>query len=163
MPAPIAPWMSASEALTIWMLRTAMKAPSVEPMTAIHILSEPAVLAASSAGAREIDGAAAGSRLRALAGAVMAARSMAEMLEQSVADGAWRMIGRFPRQFLRSGAALGQPRGFLGQPRGFGVDGRLDRHAGAQQTVQLRVIDRDFHRNALDDLGEIAGGVVGRQ
>src|SRR5258706_7305060 len=39
MPAPIAPWMSASDALTIWMLSTAMKAPSVEPPTAIHIFN----------------------------------------------------------------------------------------------------------------------------
>ena len=42
MPAPIAPWMSASEALTIWMLSTAMKAPSVAPMTAIQVLAETA-------------------------------------------------------------------------------------------------------------------------
>ena len=40
MPAPIAPWMSASEALTIWMLSTAMKAPSVAPNTAIQVLAE---------------------------------------------------------------------------------------------------------------------------
>src|ERR1700738_22389 len=40
MPAPIAPWISASEALTIWMLSTAMKAPSVAPMTAIQVLAE---------------------------------------------------------------------------------------------------------------------------
>ena len=40
MPAPIAPWMSASEALTIWMLSTAMKAPSVAPITAIQVLAE---------------------------------------------------------------------------------------------------------------------------
>ena len=40
MPAPIAPWMSASEALTIWMFSTAMNAPRVEPMTAIQVLSE---------------------------------------------------------------------------------------------------------------------------
>jgi len=37
MPAPIAPWMSASDALTIWMLSTAMKAPSVAPPTAIQV------------------------------------------------------------------------------------------------------------------------------
>src|SRR5262249_14485156 len=127
----------------------AMKAPSVEPTTAIHILSEPAVFAASSAPARAIDSATAGLLCRALAGAVVAARSIA-------ADGAWRVIGRFPRQVLRTGAAVGQP-------RGFSVDGRLDRHAGAQPPAQLRFIDRDLHRNALDDLGEIAGGVVGRQ
>src|SRR3569833_1664169 len=40
MPAPIAPWMSASEALTIWMLSTAMKAPSVAPATAIQVFVE---------------------------------------------------------------------------------------------------------------------------
>src|SRR3954447_6433635 len=42
MPAPIAPWMSASEALTIWMFSTAMKAPSVAPITAIQVLAETA-------------------------------------------------------------------------------------------------------------------------
>src|SRR5882672_8332999 len=40
MPAPIAPWMSASEALTIWMLSTAMKAPSVAPITAAQVFAE---------------------------------------------------------------------------------------------------------------------------
>ncbi len=40
MPAPIAPWMSASEALTIWMLSTAMKAPSVAPNTASQVFAE---------------------------------------------------------------------------------------------------------------------------
>src|ERR1700759_2544457 len=39
MPAPIAPWMSASEALTIWMFSTAMKAPSVAPTTASQVLA----------------------------------------------------------------------------------------------------------------------------
>ena len=39
MPAPMAPWISASEALTIWMLSTAMKAPSVAPITAIQVLA----------------------------------------------------------------------------------------------------------------------------
>src|SRR5437763_10123217 len=51
MPAPIAPWMSASEALTIWMLRTAMKAPSVAPITAIQVLADTAGVAGAAAGA----------------------------------------------------------------------------------------------------------------
>jgi hypothetical protein len=38
--------MSASEALTIWMLRTAMKAPSVAPITAIQVFAEIAGVAA---------------------------------------------------------------------------------------------------------------------
>ena len=42
---PMAPWMSATEALTIWMLSTAMNAPSVAPITAIHVLAETASLA----------------------------------------------------------------------------------------------------------------------
>src|SRR5260370_37518386 len=42
MPAPIAPWISASDALTIWMLSTAMKAPSVAPTTASQFVAETA-------------------------------------------------------------------------------------------------------------------------
>src|SRR5882757_3218078 len=53
-PAPIAPWMSASEALTIWILSTAMKAPRVAPNTAIQVFAGTAgaVCAARSAAAR---------------------------------------------------------------------------------------------------------------
>ncbi len=40
MPAPIPPWILASDALTIWMLSTAMKAPRVEPITAIQVIIE---------------------------------------------------------------------------------------------------------------------------
>ena len=54
MPAPIAPWMSASEALTIWMLSTAMKAPSVAPITAIQVFAEIAGAAWSARGLRAI-------------------------------------------------------------------------------------------------------------
>jgi hypothetical protein len=42
MPAPIAPWMSASEELTIWMLITARNAPSVAPITASQVVNETA-------------------------------------------------------------------------------------------------------------------------
>ena len=52
MPAPIAPWMSASEALTIWMLSTAMKAPSVAPITAIQVFAEIAGVAGVRGGVR---------------------------------------------------------------------------------------------------------------
>jgi len=52
MPAPIAPWISASDALTIWMFSTAMKAPSVAPITAIQVLVDTAgvMVAATEAG-----------------------------------------------------------------------------------------------------------------
>src|ERR1700755_278236 len=49
MPAPIAPWMSASEALTIWMFSTAMNAPSVAPITAIQVLADTAGVAGAAA------------------------------------------------------------------------------------------------------------------
>ena len=51
MPAPIAPWMSASEALTIWMFSTAMNAPSVAPITAIQVLVDVLVDIVGAAGA----------------------------------------------------------------------------------------------------------------
>src|SRR5580658_9332075 len=43
-------------------------------------------------------------------------------------------------------------------------DGRIDRHAGAKLAEQRAAgIEHDLHRDALDDLGEVAGGIVGRQ
>src|SRR5579883_280271 len=51
MPAPIAPCTSASDALTIWMLSTAMKAPSVAPSTAIQTLAGTCAAGAVAAGA----------------------------------------------------------------------------------------------------------------
>ena len=45
-----------------------------------------------------------------------------------------------------------------------GIDGRGNGHARPQIAAQRIVrIDRDLHRDALHDLGEVAGGVVGRQ
>jgi len=52
------------------------------------------------------------------------------------------------------------------QPRSFsrtipGVDLGFDRHPGHQAIGEaIRIIYDDFHRNALHDLGEVAGGVV---
>src|SRR6202790_3242390 len=50
MPAPMPPWMSASEAPTTWMLRMARNAPIVEPITATHVLND--ARSAAGAGAR---------------------------------------------------------------------------------------------------------------
>src|ERR1700722_12215737 len=45
-----------------------------------------------------------------------------------------------------------------------GRDGRIDRHAGAKLADQRTAgIEHDLDRDALDDLGEVAGGIVGRQ
>ena len=45
-----------------------------------------------------------------------------------------------------------------------GVDADDDRHAGAQQIfTRNRHRHTDAHRQTLDDLGEVAGGIVRRQ
>src|SRR4051812_1271935 len=46
---------------------------------------------------------------------------------------------------------------------GFGVDCRFRRHARPQQAIQPAIVEHDFDRHTLNNLGEIAGGVVGRQ
>ena len=46
---------------------------------------------------------------------------------------------------------------------GLGVDRRLRRHARPQQSIQLPIVEHDLDGDALDDLGEVTGGVVGRQ
>src|ERR1700749_4475689 len=110
MPAPIAPCTSASEALTIWMLSTAMKAPSVAPSTAIQVRAETAWVAGA--------GAACGAGRAESVGwrAVMVAS-----LSQA--------IGRDP-----------QPGMTRGQHHRLGVDHRLGRHAGAQEATQAAVV-----------------------
>src|SRR6202051_1057381 len=48
--------------------------------------------------------------------------------------------------------------------RHLGVDGRGDGHSGPEIAAERIVrIDRDLHRYALHDLGEVSGGVVGRE
>src|SRR5882672_11280195 len=43
------------------------------------------------------------------------------------------------------------------------VDGELDRKAGQQHQIGRHVVELHAHGHALHDLGEVAGGVVGRQ
>src|SRR5262245_32489649 len=114
MPAPIAPWMSASEALTIWMLSTAMKAPSVAPATAIQVLADTAGSAAAAARlpAKSVEEAA----LRAGCSVVMAvsSRSGGGGVHRSVAVDRGRGVGGdLARRFAR------------GDHGRLGVDGRL--------------------------------------
>src|ERR1700753_3161395 len=45
-----------------------------------------------------------------------------------------------------------------------GIDPRLRRQAGADfDALQAVAVEQDLHRHALDDLGEVAGGVLRRQ
>src|SRR5262245_17024102 len=178
MPAPIAPWMSASEAFTIWMLSTAMNAPSAEPMTAIHVLSGTALSAACAPGARETVGDATGLLFTGTAMALMVFPSLPPRCGGRPAAITWEIPNGLSRPAERSvgaaGAGLTRLRpgrhvarrrrtASLGHLRRLGIDGGLHRHAGPQQSVELGVVERDLDRDALDDLGEIAGGVVGWQ
>src|SRR5690242_10004046 len=117
MPAPIAPWMSASEALTIWMFSTAMKAPSVAPMTAIQVFAD----TAGAAGAAEAD-----SSLAALTVGCSVLMGSAAIRARG---GVGKALGRFA----------------LGQHRLLGVDGRHRGHAGAQQPGEAAVVEHDLH------------------
>src|SRR5262245_1613948 len=152
MPAPIAPWMSASEALTIWMLSTAMKAPSVAPATAIHVLADTAGSAGTAA--RLLSKSAEEAALRAGCSVVMAVCS------RSGGGGVHRSVAVDRGRGVCGDAACRVARSDRGR---LGVDGWLGRHARAQQALQAVVVEHDLHRHALHDLGEVAGGVVGRQ
>src|SRR5579872_5186300 len=57
-----------------------------------------------------------------------------------------------------------RPRGADVRRRYFGVDGGGNGHAGPEIAAQRIVrFDCDLHRDALHDLGEVSGGVVGRE
>src|SRR6185437_6822908 len=134
-PVPMPPSMLSSEALVIWMFRIAMKAPIIAARMAIHTaaLARSGFCGAACAAGRGTDGA--DERVRAL---------MASPLRVGVGD-------LRARRRLR-GTALAH----------FRLDGRNDRHARPQLDGRA-AFERDLHGDALHDLGEIAGGVVGRQ
>src|SRR5437762_10995157 len=149
MPAPIAPWMSASDALTIWMLSTAMKAPSVAPTTASQVFAETVRAAGTGCGR---------SLLRVEA-ALMVYGSAIMGISLRLAERALAAV-RPHRQWVRDELAGGLA---FGNHRRLGVDGRFRRHARTQQTFEVVVVEHDLHRHPLHDFGEIAGGVDGRQ
>src|SRR6266566_3405065 len=137
-PVPMPPSMLSREALVIWMLRIAMKAPIIAANREIHTVR----LARSGlTGAATI---ARGAGVEAERARSDIARSVMASPLRSVGDSGFRdRVRRIARVRLRR-------------------DGRDHRHARAQ-FYRRAAIERDLHRNALHHLGEIAGRVVGRQ
>src|ERR1700716_1212572 len=141
-------WISVSDAETTWMSRIDMNIPNTMMRNAN-----------SRRGAMRSDGTAVAFII--VGGAVVESAMICS------AQGVLR-IGRAARcqNLLRSDhgrrVEVGFAVGILGA--GAGIDGRINRHARAQQ-VLLRDILRhtNANRKPLHDLGEVAGGVIGRQ
>src|SRR3954470_4121968 len=99
--------MSASEALTIWMLSTAMKAPSVAPITASQVFAETAGAAA---------------------GTTVGSPSLAELMWTVVCSGVIFVCSRPRAHSFRSGLGAARREPLLGLALGdrgrFGVDSR---------------------------------------
>src|SRR6266478_6697533 len=163
------------------MLSTAMKAPSVAPITAIQVFAEIAGVALPGVTAALGAPVSSGTALRAGWNVVMVVsscsaeagciRRLVSIITESMeglSGSDWIMCERTDALIRRlvGGADVGSEPGpgfAVGQHGRLGVDGRLGRHARAQQAGELVVVEHDLHRHALHDLGEIAGGVVGRQ
>src|ERR1700755_2174065 len=129
-PVPMPPSMSSSEALVIWMLRIAMKAPIIAAKMAIHIVA----LARSG-----LAGATGAAFFRICVEAESVRALMASPLERC--------------DFRSPGVAA---------VRRLRRDVRNDRHA-RPQLDRRAILQHDFHRDALHDLCEVAGGIVRRQ
>src|SRR5258705_11907395 len=132
-PVPMPPSMLSSEALVIWMLRIAMKAPIIAAKMAIHTVT----LARSG--------------LAGAAGRVT-----------GVEAGGESVVMASPLRSVGNSGFRGRPRRMARVRRRRGCDGRDHRHAGAQFDRRAAV-ERDLHGDALHHLGEIAGRVVRRQ
>ena len=135
-------WISAGEAETIWMSRIDMNIPN----TMIR-----------NANSRRAGRRARPARLRLViidGDAVVASAMICPGRRGTEYDPALKSSSRRSRSASLSASAAPSR----------GVDGGVDRHAGAQQVLFRNVLRHtDPHRQALHDLGEIAGGVVRRQ
>src|SRR5262245_34593797 len=133
------PSMSSSEALVIWMFRIAMNAPIMPATTAIHAVR--LALSAGATGRAPMSGS--------LSAAPWAMFDMAGLLKTDA---------------VRAGLALAVRGRGCAHFLALDVDGRNDGHAGAQFVGKRAAgIECDLDRDTLDHLGEVAGGVVGRQ
>src|SRR5207253_2108536 len=133
--------MSASDALTIWMLSTAMKAPSVAPITAIQVFAETAGVALSGVAAALGASISAETALRAGWNVVMAVSSC-------LADaGCMRRSGSLISEI--AGRVVGR------QQREFQTAGRRQAVDVAPQFGAMEAVDLDLDRLAVADMGEL--------
>src|SRR5262252_7786813 len=140
-PVPIPPSISRSDALVIWMLRMAMKAPIMLASTAIHAV-RPALSRGTSA----------------MAGAAREARGTEMCAVVDMGEPAnWHAIEI-------AASILAEEGGSGATVAGLGVDRRDYRHARAQYVGgRLRRVENDLHGDALHHLCEVARGIVRRQ
>src|ERR1700761_1532287 len=136
-PVPMPPPMLSSEALVIWMFRIAMNEPIMAASTAIQTVALALLEAVGSD----------------FAGEVGSADIEADGLRLDMARCSGNESGSW-----RCGAGMMFRLGFAG------LDGRDHRHARTQHDQRMVVaVECDLDRDPLHHLGEIAGGVVGRQ
>src|SRR5207244_11261096 len=126
-------------ALPIWMLSTAMKAPSVAPTTASQVFAETVRAAGTGCGR---------SLLRVEA-ALMVYGSAIMGISLRLAERALAAV-RPHRQWVRGELACGLA---FGNHRRLGVDGRFRLHARTQQPCEVVVVERDLPRHPRPDLG----------
>src|SRR5690348_15324864 len=119
--------MSASEALTIWMLSTAMKAPSVAPITASQVLAETAGAAGAAEGGR-----------CSLAGMASTIVCSVVMVVSSQTRGMHPQRSAARLRATRREALFGFA---FGNNFRLGIDRRHGRHARSQQPLQVLVVE----------------------
>src|ERR1019366_4465866 len=141
-------WISLSEAETTWMSRIDMNIPNTMMRNAI-----------SRRGAMRSDGAAVA--LIIPGEAVVASAMMCSAqgsFEPGAPPDAWDLLRMNQRRRVEIGIAFGAGGAFAG------IDGGIDRHPGPQQVLLRDILwHANPDRKPLHDLGEVAGGVVGRQ
>src|ERR1700691_4701921 len=142
-------WISVSDAETIWMSRIDMNIPNTMIRNAT-----------SRRGATCSDGAAAASII--IVGGAVVASAMMCSGQDVLANRARRPMRTLLRMDHHRRVEIGVVVGVA--CAGAGIDGGIDRHAGAQQVLPRDVFRHaDANRKPLHDLGEVAGGVVRRQ
>src|SRR6202451_3414002 len=140
---------SVSDAETIWMSRIDMNIPNTMIRNAT-----------SRRGAMRSDGTAAASII--IVGGAAVASAMMCSAQDVLANRARRPRRKLLRLDHRRRVEIGVVVGVRGASTG--IDGGIDRHAGAQQVLPRDVFRHpNPNRKPLHDLGEVAGGIVRRQ